>query len=75
MALSFCLIFIGEAGAFDALQILAYAAVMFSVIHLFVVSNEEPDLKHRPGASYEAYCQSMPRWLPALRQPIKDRTV
>jgi protein-S-isoprenylcysteine O-methyltransferase Ste14 len=75
MALGFCLLFVGEAVAFDALQILAYAAVVFSVIHLFIVFIEEPGLKRRFGASYEAYCQSVPRWIPrlsALRRSSRD---
>ncbi len=75
MALGFCLIFIGEAVAFDALQILVYAAVLFLVIHLFILFIEEPGLKRRFGESYEAYCQAVPRWLPrlsALRRSIRD---
>jgi tetratricopeptide (TPR) repeat protein len=66
MALGFFLILIGEAVAFGAPQILAYASVLFVVIHLFIVFIEEPDLKRRFGASYHAYCQSVPRWLPRL---------
>lgn len=75
MALGFCLLFVGEAVAFDALQILAYAAVLFCVIHLFIVFIEEPGLKRRFDASYEAYCQSAPRWIPrlaALRRSSRD---
>lgn len=75
MALGFCLIFIGEAVAFDALQILAYAAILFLVIHVFIVFIEEPGLKRRFGESYKAYCQAVPRWLPrlsALRRSIRD---
>ena len=73
MALGFCLIFIGEAVAFDALQILTYAGVLFLVIHLFIVFVEEPGLKRRFGASYEAYCQSVRRWLPRLSALRRSR--
>lgn len=64
MALGFFLILVGEAVAFDASQILVYAAILFLVIHLFVVFIEEPGLKRRFGESYETYIRSVPRWLP-----------
>ena len=64
MALGFLFILIGEALAFGAFPILVYAAVLFLVIHLFIVFVEEPDLKRRFGTPYKAYWQSVPRWLP-----------
>lgn len=73
MALGFCLIFIGEAVAFNALQILAYTAIIFSVIHLFVVFIEEPGLKRRFGAPYEAYCQSVPP-APLCAQAVETKS-
>ncbi len=34
--------------------------------HLFVTLYEEPHLRKTFGASYEAYCKSVPRWIPRL---------
>jgi protein-S-isoprenylcysteine O-methyltransferase Ste14 len=62
---------IGEAVAFGSPPIFLYAAVLFPVLHLFIVLVEEPGLRRRFGASYEAYCQSVPRWLPRLRRPSR----
>ena len=64
MAFGLILTLFGEAIAFGSTPILIYAAVSFLLIHLFIVLVEEPGLKRRFGASYEAYCRSVPRWLP-----------
>jgi protein-S-isoprenylcysteine O-methyltransferase Ste14 len=32
--------------------------------HLFVIFYEEPHLRKTFGAKYQAYCQSIPRWIP-----------
>lgn len=66
MAFGFLLILIGEAVAFNAPEILAYAAVLGVSIHLFIVFVEEPGLKRRFGPPYEEYRRSVPRWLPRL---------
>jgi len=75
MAVGFLLIFVGEAIAFGSPEILAYAALLFLAIHLFIVLVEEPGLKRRFGAPYTAYLESVPRWCPriaALRQSMRD---
>jgi protein-S-isoprenylcysteine O-methyltransferase Ste14 len=36
--------------------------------HLFVTLYEEPHLRKTFGAKYDAYCSSVPRWLPRLRR-------
>ncbi len=61
------LILLGEAIVFQSLPLLGYAAVAWLVCHLFVVLYEEPGLRRRFGASYEAYWRRTPRWLPRLR--------
>jgi protein-S-isoprenylcysteine O-methyltransferase Ste14 len=43
---------------------LLYAVAMSIGAHLAVVYVEEPELRKRFGASYEAYCRSVPRWIP-----------
>ena len=44
--------------------VLAYAVLLALGFHGFVVLYEEPTLRHRFGADYEAYCRRVPRWLP-----------
>jgi protein-S-isoprenylcysteine O-methyltransferase Ste14 len=34
--------------------------------HLFIILYEEPHLRKTFGAAYEAYCRSVPRWIPKL---------
>lgn len=46
--------------------ILAIIAVAVGV-HLFVLFYEEPTLRKKFGADYEAYCRNVRRWLPRLR--------
>jgi protein-S-isoprenylcysteine O-methyltransferase Ste14 len=43
---------------------LLVALLMLVAAHLFAVLYEEPTLRRRFGASYEAYARSTPRWLP-----------
>jgi len=43
-----------------------YAVAMSIGAHAAVVYIEEPELRKRFGPSYEAYCRSVPRWLPSL---------
>lgn len=44
--------------------VLVYAGVIFGVIHLFVVSYEEPTLRQQFPADYAAYFANVPRWMP-----------
>ena len=46
--------------------IAAVAAVALGV-HLFVVFYEEPTLRGKFGADYEAYCRNVNRWCPRVR--------
>jgi len=41
-----------------------YLLALAVAFHLFVLGYEEPTLRRRFGTSYEAYCASVPRWLP-----------
>ncbi len=52
-----------------ALYLRSGAALLFCLpwlllCHIFVVAYEEPTLRHKFGASYEAYCRRVSRWLP-----------
>jgi protein-S-isoprenylcysteine O-methyltransferase Ste14 len=54
----------GEAILFQSLRLLAYALLAWLACHLFVVFYEEPTLRKKFGAAYEAYRQAVPRWIP-----------
>ena len=47
--------------------LLAYGAIAWLTMHLFVVFYEEPRLLADYGAGYEAFRGHVPRWLPRLR--------
>lgn len=63
---------LGGAGLAIALRsptlVLASAGAA-AVAHLWVTRVEEPRLRERFGRAYEAYCESVPRWLPARSRP------
>jgi protein-S-isoprenylcysteine O-methyltransferase Ste14 len=60
------LILFGEALLFESVLILIYAAIVFSVLHLWVVFYEEPTLRRKFGESYREYCGTVRRWIPGL---------
>lgn len=51
--------------------IVEYGIVVALCFHLFVVTVEEPLLRRRFGASYEAYYRAVPRWLPRRPHPLR----
>ena len=59
-------VLVGEAGLFGSWAVLAWAAVVFAINAVYFVHVEEPGLRERFGAEYEAYAASTPRWLPGL---------
>ena len=61
------LILVGEAIAFESLALFAYAILVGSSFHLFVVYYEQPNLKGKFRAPYEEYCKVVPRWIPGIR--------
>jgi hypothetical protein len=54
------------------LTLLVYAALFALAAHLVIVWREEPDLRGRFGAEYDAYVRLVPRWIGPLR-PRADR--
>ncbi len=48
--------------------ILACPLIFFLGAHLFVVFYEEPHLRKMFCAVYEAYCRSVPRWIPRWKR-------
>jgi protein-S-isoprenylcysteine O-methyltransferase Ste14 len=67
MYVSVALILIGEALFLRSVALAIYGAVLMVGVHLLVVWYEEPILRQRFGASYEAYCHRVPRWIPGSR--------
>ena len=61
------LVIIGHFLWFGYWNLLIYAAVVFIAFNTFVSFYEEPNLKTRFGATYEAYLKRVPRWIPRLR--------
>ena len=55
---------IGQAILFRSFLLIAYALLVWGVVHLFVVFVEEPSLRHQFGESYETYLCTVARWLP-----------
>ena len=66
MYVSVLLVLAGESLAFQSLRLLAYAAIVFVVVNVFVIFYEEPALKRKFGAEYEAYLKRVPRWIPGV---------
>ncbi len=64
MFLSVFLLVAGEGLLYQSSVLLLYLLLVISVAHLFVVLVEEPDLRRRFGAAYDAYHRQVPRWIP-----------
>jgi len=60
------LIIFGEALYYASPALLAYGVLAWLILHVFVVTYEEPSLRRRFGAAYDRYVQSIPRWIPHL---------
>ncbi|HLJ59826.1 MAG TPA: isoprenylcysteine carboxylmethyltransferase family protein [bacterium] len=58
------LIFAGAAVFYDSLSLIAYTGLFFLASHLFVLLYEEPTMRRKFGAAYEAYCGRVRRWWP-----------
>jgi protein-S-isoprenylcysteine O-methyltransferase Ste14 len=57
-------ILVSEAVLFESRAVLAWAGLVLVGFHVFVVLYEEPSLRARFGADYEAYRARVPRWIP-----------
>lgn len=67
MYLSVTTIVLGELLLTRSRGLLAYWAIWFAAVNLFVIGYEEPTLRHRFGASYERCSQTVGRWIPRFR--------
>jgi protein-S-isoprenylcysteine O-methyltransferase Ste14 len=59
--------------AFRSLPLLAWLAVFAAAVAAFVVTYEQPTLRARYGASYDAYCRDVPAVVPRLRRRARVR--
>ena len=55
----------GSGLALGSPSIVAFTAGWWLVAHLFVLLYEEPHLRGRFGATYDAYCSRVRRWIPS----------
>ena len=67
MYLSVTVVVFGEVLLSGSRALLLYWAIWFVAVNLFVIGYEEPTLRHRFGASYERYSQTVGRWIPRFR--------
>lgn len=58
---------VGEGIFFRSTALFQYFVVCLLIVNLFVFFYEEPTLRAKFGAEYEAYCKQVPRWIPRLR--------
>ena len=64
MYLSVTMIVLGEALLTGSRALLAYWAVWFLAVNLFVIGYEEPTLRRHFGAAYDRYRATVGRWVP-----------
>lgn len=57
---------LGQGLLFGSLPVLAYGAVIWLTVHLFVISYEEPTLARTFGDQYARYRANVRRWIPRL---------
>jgi protein-S-isoprenylcysteine O-methyltransferase Ste14 len=60
-------VIVGQALLLGQLGLLLYAAGIWLIAAAFVRFYEEPALRRRFGADYEAYRRAVPAWWPRLR--------
>lgn len=66
MYLAVVSIVIGQAVWFGSVALAVYAVGLVLVFHGVVVTFEEPILERKFGSGYEAYRETVPRWLPRI---------
>jgi protein-S-isoprenylcysteine O-methyltransferase Ste14 len=59
---------LGEALFFCSWWMVLYLAVLFLILHLYIVLIEEKELERRFGRPYLKYKRSVPRWIPRRPQ-------
>lgn len=62
------LVIAGQCLAFRSVPLVVWLAIFTAAVTAFVVGYEQPTLRARYGASYDAYCRSVPAVVPRLRR-------
>jgi protein-S-isoprenylcysteine O-methyltransferase Ste14 len=57
----------GQALLMGSRALVGYALVVALMFHLWVIAYEEPTLRDKFGAEYQAYCANVRRWWPRGR--------
>lgn len=57
---------LGQGLLFGNVRVLEYGLVAGLVVHVFVLTYEEPTLRKTFGGEYETYCANVRRWIPRL---------
>jgi protein-S-isoprenylcysteine O-methyltransferase Ste14 len=73
MYLAVVVVILGQAALFGDGRLVLYAAAVSIIVHLFVVTYEEPALRSAYGPQYDRYCAGVPRWLPRLTPWFEGR--
>jgi protein-S-isoprenylcysteine O-methyltransferase Ste14 len=66
MYVAVSLILFGEALLIPSWPLVAYWAVFFTLVNVFVIGFEEPFLRRQFGESYERYTREVHRWWPRV---------
>jgi protein-S-isoprenylcysteine O-methyltransferase Ste14 len=69
MYLGVLLCIVAEGVFWETGILLPYAAIVWGVFHLRVLSYEEPVLRRLFGVAFDAYAARVPRWLPRRPRP------
>jgi len=59
-------ILLGEGVMLGSLPVLIWALIVIGINMIYIPLSEEPGLRARFGADYDAYARNVPRWLPRL---------
>jgi protein-S-isoprenylcysteine O-methyltransferase Ste14/HD superfamily phosphohydrolase YqeK len=73
MYLGVLLVIAGWVALFRDWRLLMYGSIVWLAGHGFVLLVEEPGLRRRFGAAYDAYCRKVRRWLPGPPQRLSRR--
>ena len=66
MYLGVLLMIFGQAVFFASKSVAIYGTIAALIMHIFVLSYEEPTLRRRYGNEYVNFCRRVPRWIPRL---------
>ena len=66
MYVSVLAVILGQALLFGDGRLIVYGGLFWLACHVFVLGYEEPTLRRRFSAEYEAFRTNVPRWIPRL---------